>query len=171
MTAMISVSVSQQGGKFFARFLDVAGKWCSIKLPRAADLEQAANHARVLASVCQGLRYGLPSPEVAPPRERSVYFAAARRGAVVVKIGFSGDVDGRLRRLESCQPTPIVLLAWRPGGAAEEREEHQRWAAYRERGEWFRLAGDLQSYVETLRRGLMPEGDVALRWGSPRLDG
>lgn len=171
MGDMLPVTISQRRGKFFGRFIGIDGKWCTIELRRAVDLEQASRDGKLLASICQGIRFGLPSIQPAPPTVAAVYFAAARRGAgdVLVKIGFARDVVARLRRLQTGSAGPLVLVAWREGGAAVEREEHERWAAYRERGEWFRLEGELHAHLERLRRRLLPPEDAALSWSNPRV--
>ena len=163
------VRVSEVNGKFFATFPNVEGRPLSTRLPSVTSLAAAAETARLLASICFGARFGLPYPEVVAPVEPAVYFAAVRRhGGVSVKIGFARDVKRRLQQLQVCLPSPLVLLAWRPGGRGEEREEHEKWESLRERGEWFRLEGDLKVHMESLRRGKIGDQFVDLHWVAAR---
>lgn len=71
-----------------------------------------------------------------------VYFA---RRLDRIKIGFSHDVEGRMKALH------CTLLATVPGGRAEEAEMHQRFASGRDTGEWFRPTEELLAFIAGLR--------------------
>jgi hypothetical protein len=70
-----------------------------------------------------------------------VYFVRAR-GTQYVKIGYVQDSPGVASRLSTLQcgsPFRLVLERIIPGELADEAALHQRFAAYRTIGEWFRL--------------------------------
>ena len=73
-----------------------------------------------------------------------VYFV---RGYDMVKIGWTMNVKGRLRDLQTGSPVPLVVLCSEPGGPERESQLHARFARYRSHGEWFRLRGDVLDYV------------------------
>lgn len=61
-----------------------------------------------------------------------------------VKIGHTrGDPAARLKDLQTGNPSKLVLLGTMPGGQAEEAGLHQRFAAARAAGEWFRPVPEL----------------------------
>lgn len=45
-------------------------------------------------------------------------------------------------------PYPIEVLHIFAGRANEERPLHRRFSQYRERGEWFRIAGDVEVWLD-----------------------
>jgi hypothetical protein len=68
--------------------------------------------------------------------------------AHLIKIGFTvGEIADRIRALQTGNPAGLVLLGVAEGDKAEEGRLHQRFAAARERGEWFRPVPDLVKYV------------------------
>ena len=72
---------------------------------------------------------------------RWVYFAE-RDG--LVKIGYSANVDQRMRQLGA------RLLAVMPGGAGMEGRMHALFAEYHAHGEWFHPGLGLVSFIEAL---------------------
>lgn len=64
-----------------------------------------------------------------------------------IKIGTAGDVERRLRSLQSGNPVTLVLLGAMPAWGGEESELHAAFAEHRIRGEWFRPHPDLIAYV------------------------
>lgn len=84
--------------------------------------------------------------DVGLPRARisGVYFVGSERH---IKIGQAKDIGKRIRDLQTSHAETLQLLAWEDGGQKRERELHQEFAAYRERGEWFRPEGDLREYI------------------------
>lgn len=59
---------------------------------------------------------------------------------LAVKVGFTTkDPRARLKQLQTGNPTRLRLIGWYPGTQRDERELHERLAAYRISGEWFRL--------------------------------
>jgi hypothetical protein len=65
-----------------------------------------------------------------------------------VKIGMAADIADRLRALEAANPHELDVLKVLAGGRQVERSLHVRFAAYRHRGEWFRLEGELAAWIE-----------------------
>lgn len=76
-------------------------------------------------------------------RESRVYYI--RRADNLVKIGFSTNVEVRMRDLGVWD-----LLVTEPGGRALERERHEQFADLRVRGEWFRYERPLIEHVISL---------------------
>lgn len=137
---------------YMVRLLGATGAWCEV--PLGADRQKALEVGRQLAAICEGIRLGIPTP-LQGPAVPAVYFAATKRsGQVLVKIGYSRNVTARVRELQTGGAASIGLVAWRPGGAKEEREEHLRWRTFRTVGEWFRLEGELKTYVTAIREAL-----------------
>lgn len=96
-------------------------------------------------------------PRPAPTREPEdefkadpfVYFLAA---ADFIKIGTTtGNPRKRIKELQTGCPFDIELRAYVPGGVDVERGYHERFAALRVRGEWFRHEGDLAAHIAGLR--------------------
>ncbi|MBV8074932.1 MAG: GIY-YIG nuclease family protein [Planctomycetaceae bacterium] len=65
----------------------------------------------------------------------------------LLKIGTSVSPGRRRAELEAALGRPLALVAAWPGGRAEERALHRRWAEYRAFGEWFHAARVLESWV------------------------
>ena len=74
-----------------------------------------------------------------------VYFF---RAGDLVKIGYSRrDVQARLRACQTGSPVSLTLWHTVPGGPDVERELHQRFAADRQHGEWFRISDAIREFV------------------------
>jgi len=85
-----------------------------------------------------------------------VYFVQC--GATrMIKIGISTDPFKRLAKMQSDAPGALTLLGIEPGDERRERELHSRFAADRERGEWFRPGNALVAYVATLAVPIVPK--------------
>lgn len=60
---------------------------------------------------------------------------------LLVKVGYtSGDVSRRLAALQTACAASLRLLGQVPGSREREGNLHERFAAQRERGEWFRIS-------------------------------
>jgi len=69
-------------------------------------------------------------------------------GSTLIKIGYTGDdASKRLRALQTGCPSGLQLLHIEDGEAADESRLHQTFAAFRERGEWFRPAPLILAYI------------------------
>ncbi|WP_217184011.1 GIY-YIG nuclease family protein [Streptomyces sp. AC495_CC817] len=91
-----------------------------------------------------GWRYGdVPDPDLPFPRVDVVYYLRYDRR---VKIGTSRRPRQRLASIRHDE-----LLAFEHGGRALEQQRHREYAALREGGEWFTLAGTLERHVRELR--------------------
>lgn len=66
----------------------------------------------------------------------------------LVKIGFSNDVERRLREVQCMSPVELRVLWTAPGSRAVEAALHARFAAVRRQGEWFALG----EHVEAVRK-------------------
>lgn len=83
-------------------------------------------------------------------RPGHVYIFQKGRRAVV-KIGYSGDHEGRMASLQTSTPDKMRLIALIPGSRSVEAALHKRFREYRLSGEWFRLEGTLAEYVAELK--------------------
>jgi len=54
-----------------------------------------------------------------------------------VKIGFTKDVENRMKNLQTANPKPLDLLVFYPGNEEMEKELHYRFDSIRVFGEWF----------------------------------
>lgn len=69
----------------------------------------------------------------------------------LVKIGSASDVRARLSNLQVASAAPLTLLAIIPNEAPNnEFALHKRFHQHHHRGEWFRLEGELASFVGDL---------------------
>lgn len=76
-----------------------------------------------------------------------IYFAQGAEGGPI-KIGYSEDVDARIRQLEAHYGQLLVLLATMPGDQQVERQIHERFAELRfGRTEQFRPGADLMDFI------------------------
>lgn len=82
-------------------------------------------------------------------RRSVVYFAQRADGAV--KIGFTDDVQRRLRELRP-EHGPLELLATIPGDKRTEGAFHRLYAEARLDGEWFRETPMLRVFIGQIRR-------------------
>ena len=77
-----------------------------------------------------------------------VYFAEAENG--LIKIGYSGDLNNRIRNLNGGSPIKIQLLASKPGTKNDEEKLHAKFKKYRKRGEWFEANSKLSDYIKEI---------------------
>ncbi len=66
-----------------------------------------------------------------------------------IKIGISGDVDKRLRCIQSCNPRQVRLLCAINGDM--EMKLHAKFAAFRISGEWFKPVPVLVDFISQLK--------------------
>lgn len=82
--------------------------------------------------------------------EQDVYFISADPEDMLnapVKIGISNYPEMRLMELQQTSPARLVLLATCPGGLQRERRYHERFAADRIHGEWFKRSEPLMTLI------------------------
>jgi hypothetical protein len=100
-----------------------------------------------------------------------IYFIQGTDGGPV-KIGYSANVDDRLRQLEVHYGQPLALLATMPGGPDVEAEIHERFRHLRLKGksnlgrriEQFRPAADLMAFIgRPLLVGVNPDAVEILK--------
>jgi hypothetical protein len=65
-----------------------------------------------------------------------------------VKIGWSAAADVRIRRVQDGVPERLTHYATIRGTVLDEGYLHQKFAAHRTRGEWFRNEGELATWIE-----------------------
>ena len=67
-----------------------------------------------------------------------------------IKIGFSSQVDNRIKDLETSEPLRLLHVI-SDASTEKERSIHQQFAHLRVIGEWFEGTAELIEYIGTLR--------------------
>lgn len=83
------------------------------------------------------------------PAPSFVYLIESQNG--LVKIGCSQWPKQRETMINQHSPVPARLVACWPGRQADERVLHRKFHAHRNHNEWFRIEGELTSFVEASR--------------------
>lgn len=84
-------------------------------------------------------------PTVAPSRDVGfVYFLKTGR---TVKIGFSRDPFSRVRGMSTSLADNVNWMFALKGTRAQEKQLHVRFAAYHQKGEWFRMGEPLERAI------------------------
>jgi hypothetical protein len=92
----------------------------------------------------------LKKPAFGPHHKGFVYFAQ-HGDAGLIKIGFTRvDPARRIRALQEACPEVLRWIGFYPTRADEERRVHQRFAADRARGEWFRPSDALLAFIREM---------------------
>lgn len=76
-----------------------------------------------------------------------VYFV---RSSSLVKIGFSTNVLNRIIDLQVGNPIDATLVAAIPGSEDTEKYFHHMFKHHREKGEWFRVEGELEQFLSRM---------------------
>lgn len=118
------------------------GEWARLREKRRRADVKAEKEAAALAAAA------VPGPSL-PTLTTNVYFIGCDDH---VKIGMAGSVEKRFRALATSHHRELTLLAVIKGASGSlEFELHERFAAHRVRGEWFRLAPDIQAYIDEIK--------------------
>jgi hypothetical protein len=78
------------------------------------------------------------------------YFIGGETGPV--KIGYTRNLQRRLRDMQLHSPLPLSALASTGGGCFAEAEYHERFAAHRLHGEWFERHPDILAEIARLNQ-------------------
>lgn len=85
-----------------------------------------------------------------------------------IKIGVSAAPLARLSKMQVDSPSLLTMLGVEGGGETRERELHERFAAFRTRGEWFAPSPEILEHAATLtpllrtrKRSLFPGASVS----------
>jgi hypothetical protein len=76
-----------------------------------------------------------------------VYFIQQNGEGCLVKIGWTVDVFGRLRTLQTASPLNLQVLLAMSGAKSLEAALHLRFRQYHVEREWFRPAPELMLYI------------------------
>jgi hypothetical protein len=79
----------------------------------------------------------------------SVYFIQSGHDGPI-KIGTAADPHRRLCQLQTGHHEPLKIIAVADGDQKEERKLHERFAASRVHGEWFRASADVVAYIRNV---------------------
>lgn len=66
-----------------------------------------------------------------------------------VKIGFSHNPNTRLDGIQTGCPVELTIFYTHPGAQRVERKLHELFKDSHLRGEWFRLSGSVQEYIDS----------------------
>jgi hypothetical protein len=76
----------------------------------------------------------------------TIYFVSGASGEFF-KIGFTNNIEDRLRSLQTASPELLHLHLAIPGSPDKERELHRQFAAHRAQGEWFRRCEPILQFI------------------------
>ena len=65
-----------------------------------------------------------------------------------VKIGFSTSPRNRVASIQNMSGRALRVVACVPGTKQHEQELHERFASFRIHGEWFRIDGELRTFLK-----------------------
>lgn len=86
--------------------------------------------------------------DLSPATVGSVYVVGFDR---YVKIGFSANVDVRIAQIQQGLPVPLTVYAtFNNTTRRDEISLHHQFSAHRVMGEWFKVAGHLEDWIEEL---------------------
>lgn len=86
-----------------------------------------------------------------PPRRSDGWIYAIRAGASgPVKFGWARDIGERLRKFQTAHFVTLTVAGFGPGTRHDEAQLHQRLAAERIRGEWYRASNTTLAAVAAL---------------------
>lgn len=81
----------------------------------------------------------------------STIYVARRSSDGAFKIGWSSDVARRIQELRKLTRSEVALVVAFPGDKPDELRLHERFAADRIDGEWFRASAALAAFVDGVR--------------------
>ncbi len=110
------------------------------------DREKAKTWA-VQASQRLSAQKGVQSPSQMLRLKTGLVYLLKDGARQLLKIGWTGDLETRMAEFQVANPEAEVI-AWFPGSRRIERELHERFAAQRAVGEWFRIEGPLVQFLE-----------------------
>lgn len=96
----------------------------------------------------------LPSPRTAPEERndgRQVYVVSSEAAPRMLKIGVTGNLQQRLKTLQTGSGSPLIARWTSPGGGRLERDLHSEFSARAVGGEWFDFS-DVDEPVEAIQR-------------------
>jgi hypothetical protein len=104
---------------------------------------------RSLDFVAAGPDVPVPKIRQKPGKRGIIYFVRAG-GVGPVKIGFSTKHISRIVGLQTSHHRKLVMVAAMQGTRRNEGELHGRFDKYHIQGEWFRYAGDVKAFAQSL---------------------
>ncbi len=125
------------------------GKGPRIRLPDPAIVGDAAFN-RAYAAAARGETVRISSSDKLPTYsldKGAVGYVYFLRCGDTVKIGFSKSVPKRVKSLSAATPHETEIVKVIPGTTQTERYFHAHFSAYRQKGEWFRLEGELAAFL------------------------
>jgi hypothetical protein len=106
-------------------------------LAAAINEEQDRRQERLWENMEQARSVPQPRAETAQADSRWVYVVAAEDNPKIVKIGVAGDIERRIKSLQTGAAATIILRWSTRGGFPLERHLHEQFQERRLSGEWF----------------------------------
>lgn len=78
-----------------------------------------------------------------------IYFIQSENNDLI-KIGFTVDLNRRIKMLQNMSPVKLKLLGSQKGSINDERKLHKRFKKYRSHGEWFEPKKIIINYINKL---------------------
>jgi len=133
---------------------EFGGEHSATILAQLVDCSVAEARAQQETSAA-GLRSFILQRENAARRrgeEKSVVYCIEASGLDVIKIGWTVNLNSRLRALQCASPVELAVVASFEGTRSDEQSLHRRFAGDRVRpgGEWFRASSELLAFIEGL---------------------
>lgn len=91
----------------------------------------------------------------------AVYFIADRNNGLV-KIGVSGDMNRRLKQLQTGNPFELEFMGWIEEDKDQfriEKDLHQKYSRKHVFGEWYKISQDDVIHELTIHHGFIPKND------------
>lgn len=86
----------------------------------------------------------------------SVYFLRANTTPPTIKIGYSANVEARVKTILKQSPEGSAFLGYLPGARDLEAHFHYLFRRYRQHGEWFDESQDILDLIEGIAIKEMP---------------
>lgn len=150
-----NIAAAEKASKRIGKYVSPNAMWKVVKEMRAAQglkgkgasgRRPNSAAAKIAAAIGVPRGDGDPGPPQPKPKRGVVYFITnGVRGRV--KIGFSERHDVRLKSLQIACPDDLTVIGTLPGTRRLEAKMHKRFHEYREKGEWFRIEGELAEFI------------------------
>jgi hypothetical protein len=82
-----------------------------------------------------------------------IYFVSAAQNQDLIKIGYTTNLESRLRSLRTSSPDELKIHLVIPGCREDEGNLHRQFSSLRVRREWFRRAQPIDDFIARHRTG------------------
>jgi hypothetical protein len=82
-----------------------------------------------------------------------IYFISTQQNNDLIKIGYTTNLESRLRSLRTSSPDELQIHLVIPGCREDERNLHRQFSSLRVRREWFKRAQAIDDFIARHRAG------------------